>query len=184
MTGGEAPPALFSEIEIRTHIAAIAGKIARLDDTPDLAIPILVGGFVFAADLLRDLNREGISLPVEFLRLRSYADRRTATAEMAVLLVPGEPVAGRHVLLIDGVLDHGRTLHKARELVFAAGARAATTVVVVDKRRDNALLCADFAAFTKVAEFIVGYGMDDAGRFRSLPYIAAAPSVRSVILPD
>jgi hypoxanthine phosphoribosyltransferase len=95
---------------------------------------------------------------------------------MAVLLVPGEPLAGRHVLLIDGVLDHGRTLHKARELVFAAGARAATAAVVVDKRRDNALVRADFAAFTDVAEFIVGYGMDDAGRFRSLPYIAAAPA--------
>jgi len=171
LNGETAPAVLFSETEIRARVAVIAAKIARLDDRPDLAIPILVGAFVFAADLLRDLERNGLSLPVEFLRLRSYGDGRTATAEMAVLLVPGESVAGRHVLLIDGVLDHGHTLQKARELVFSAGARAATTVVVVDKMRSSALLQADFAAFTHVAEFIVGYGMDDAGRFRSLPYI-------------
>ena len=94
---------------------------------------------------------------------------------MAVLLLPGETVAGRHVLLIDGVLDQGQTLSRAQELVFGAGARKATTAVVLDKLRDGALVRADFAAFTNVAEFIVGYGMDDAGRFRALPYIAAAP---------
>ena len=131
------------------------------------------GGFVFAADLLRALDRNGLSLAVEFLRLRSYASARTAASEMAVLLGPGETLAGQHVLLLDGVLDHGRTLNTARGLVVAAGARAATTVVVVDKMRETALLRAEFAAFTRVTEFIVGYGMDDAGRFRSLPYIAA-----------
>jgi hypoxanthine phosphoribosyltransferase len=93
---------------------------------------------------------------------------------VAVLLAPGDSVAGRHVLLIDGVLDHGNTLQRAREIVLAAGARAVTTAVVVDKMRQTGLVRADFAAFTHVAKFIVGYGMDDAGRFRSLPYIAAA----------
>lgn len=173
MTGGDAPRVLFSEAEIRARVAAMAAAIARLDNPPDLAVPVLVGGFVFASDLLRDLYRNGLSLPVEFLRLRSYSDRRTAAAEMAVLLGPGESVAGRHVLIIDGVLDHGRTLQTARELVFSAGARAATTAVVIDKMRENGRLRADFAAFTHVEEFIVGYGMDDAGRFRALPYIAA-----------
>jgi len=173
LNGGDAPAILFSDSEIRARVAEIAAAIVQLDDAVDFAIPILVGGFVFAADLLRDLDRNGCSLPVEFLRLRSYALGRTAEGELAVLQAPGDSITGRHVLLIDGVLDHGHTLKKARDLVFAAGARAATTAVVVDKFRTDALLKADFCAFRAVDRFIVGYGMDDAGRYRSLPYIAA-----------
>lgn len=175
MTGGKTPAVLIPESEIRARVAEVAAAIARLDDPPDVAIPILVGGFIFAADLLRELHRNELSLQVEFLRLRSYANVRAAEGNMAVLLLPDETVARRHVLLIDGVLDKGHTLTRARELVFGAGARTATTAVVLDKMRDGALVRADFAAFTNVAEFIVGYGMDDAGRFRALPYIATAP---------
>jgi len=165
---------LFSESEIGVRVAEVARDIAQLDDRPDVAVPVLVGGFIFAADLVRVLDARGLSLAVEFLRLRSYANARAAGSDVAVLLAPGDSVAGRHVLLIDGVLDHGHTLQRAREIVLAAGARAVTTAVVVDKMRQTALVRADFAAFTHVAEFIVGYGMDDAGRFRSLPYIGAA----------
>jgi hypoxanthine phosphoribosyltransferase len=172
LIGGKRPAVRFSESEIRARVAQMAVGIAALEDAPDLAVPILAGGFVFAADLLRELDRSGLCLPVEFLRLRSYANARATQGEMDVLLVPGDSLEGRHVLLIDGVLDQGRTLKASRELVFAAGARSATMAVVVDKMRESALLRAEFAAFTHVDEFIVGYGMDDAGRFRSLPYIA------------
>jgi hypoxanthine phosphoribosyltransferase len=169
LTAGTKPAVLFSESEIRARVAAMADAIAQLPDPPDLAVPILVGGFVFAADLLRALDKKGLSLPVEFLRLRSYANARAAS-DMAVLMVP-DSTAGRHVLLIDGVLDHGHTLETARDIILAAGARAATTAVVIDKMRENALLAADLAAFPHVDQFVVGYGMDDAGRFRSLPFI-------------
>ena len=174
MAGGEPSAVLFSESDIRARVDELAAEIARLDDPPDLVIPVLIGGFVFAADLLRALDRHGVSPGVEFLRLRSYAAQRVAGAEVSVLLVPEMAIAGRHVLVVDGVLDQGHTLKRARELVLAAGARAATTAVAVDKGRDAALANADFAAFAGVQEFIVGYGMDDAGRFRSLPYIALA----------
>jgi hypoxanthine phosphoribosyltransferase len=170
LNGATKPAVLFSESEIRARVAAMAGAIAQLPDPPDLAVPILVGGFVFAADLLRGLDQNGLCLPVEFLRLRSYANNRTGAGEMAVLMVP-ESTAGRHVLLIDGVLDHGRTLKRAQEILVGTGARAVTTAVVIDKMRHNGFLRADFAAFTHVPQFVVGYGMDDAGRFRSLPFI-------------
>lgn len=156
------------------RVDSLAAEIAQMTDPPDLALPILVGAFVFAADLLRALDRHGLALPVEFLRLRSYGEARAAAGEVHVLLHPGDLVQGRHVLLIDGVLDKGHTLAKARELALAGGARRVSSTVVVDKRRDRALLAADFAAFSRVDDFIVGYGMDDAGRLRSLPFIAAA----------
>jgi hypoxanthine phosphoribosyltransferase len=164
---------LFSEVQIRSRVEAIAAEIARLSAVPDFALPILVGGFVFAADLLRALDAHGVSLPVEFLWLRSYGDKRVADGDIRVLIGPAETVRGRHVLLIDGVLDHGRTLKMARDLVLKAEARAVTTAVVIDKHRSDAVLVADFAAFCNVANFVVGYGMDDNGQMRSLPYIAA-----------
>jgi hypoxanthine phosphoribosyltransferase len=166
-------PVLFSETEIRARVTQIAYAIAAMDDVPEIALPILVGGFVFAADLLRALHACCVSLPVEFLQLQSYGDKRMARGEIQVLMGPGQNIRSRHVLLIDGVLDHGRTLARARDLAVSAGARAVTSVVAIDKRRSGALLTADFAAFTHVAHFVVGYGMDDAGKLRALPYIGA-----------
>ena len=166
-------PVLFSQIQISTRIATLAGEISSMSDLPDLALPVLIGGFVFAADLLRALDERGVSLPVEFLRLSRYGDSRVALREPRVVMGPGEHVRGQHVLIIDGVLDHGHTLDAARRSVLETGARAVTTAVVIDKRRSGARLRADFAAFTGVPHFVVGYGMDDAGRLRSLPYIAA-----------
>jgi hypoxanthine phosphoribosyltransferase len=165
---------LFSEAEIRARVASLADEISTVPNRPDQALPILVGAFVFAADLVRALDRCGLSLPVEFLQLRSYGDSRISQNDVRILREAGNAVSGRHVLLIDGVLDHGHTMAKGRDLALEAGARRVTTVVAVDKRREDALLTADFAGFCDVREFIVGYGMDDAGRLRALPYIAAA----------
>jgi hypoxanthine phosphoribosyltransferase len=164
---------LFSEEQIRAGVEEMAAGIASASRRPDIAAWILVGAFVFAADLLRALSRHGLDLPVEPIWLRSYGEARQRSETVAVLVPPGEAVRGRHVLLLDGVLDHGRTLVRARDLLFASGAANVTTAVIVDKRRNNALLRADFAAFTDVDRFIVGYGMDDAGEGRALPYIAA-----------
>lgn len=164
---------LFSEAQIAGRIDATAAEIATMQAPPSLVAPILVGGFVFAADLLRALAQRGLSLQVEFLWLRSYAGAHERQFEVEVRVGPGEIVRGRHVLLLDGVLDHGHTLAKAREILFDAGARAVTTAVAIDKRRSDALLTADFALFTDVTDFVVGYGMDDSGEERGLPYIAA-----------
>lgn len=165
---------LFTEMQIRARVTEVARGIAEMRRQPDLAIAILIGGFVFAADLLRALYSRGLQLPVDFMRLRSYGDARVAEGDLRVLMRADESMSGRHVLLIDGVLDRGRTLAVARDLAMAGGARSVTTAVVIDKRNLGALLRADFAAFTDVSHFVVGYGMDDAGRSRSLPYIAAS----------
>jgi hypoxanthine phosphoribosyltransferase len=164
---------LFSESLIAERVTDLAHRIAAAPVKPEIAVPILVGAYVFAGDLLRALVREGISLPTEFLWLRSYVGRR-ATKEISVVIGPNENFRGKNVMIVDGVLDGGHTIHKARELATAAGAASVFTVVVVDKARKDAVAQADHAAFTGVAEFIVGYGMDDAGRDRALPYIAKA----------
>lgn len=162
---------LFSQAEIAGRIAEMAHAIAAQPIRPQIASPILVGGYVFAADLLRALIAHGISLPTEFLWLRSYSGR-SSTKDVSVLIGPNEKFRGKNVLLVDGVLDGGHTIEKARELVLAYGAANVQSAVVVDKRLPEAVSRADYACFTHVDEFIVGYGMDDSGNDRALPYIA------------
>jgi len=163
---------LHTEADIRARVDIIARDIARAPLKPDFAVAILAGAFVFAADILRALAREGLSLPIEFLWLRSYADKRTG-GDVSVLVGPTEKIHAKTVLLIDGVLDGGHTLAKAKELLLQAEAAAIITVVAVDKLRADAVLKADHALFAGTRGFLIGYGMDDAGAARGLPYIAA-----------
>jgi hypoxanthine phosphoribosyltransferase len=164
-----APEILFSEEEIAKRVAGLAREIAPLK--PEIVVPVLSGAFVFAADLLRALARDGLSLPMEFLWLRSYAAQ--IAGDISVIAGPSDAVRGKKVLLLDGVLDRGKTIMKARALLKEAGAASVITAVAVDKLRPDALTHADFAMFQGVADFIIGYGMDDAGNNRGLPYIAS-----------
>ncbi len=164
---------LFGAAEIAEQVAHVAQRIAAAPQPVDMAVGVLTGAFVFAADLLRALARQGLDLPIEFLALSRYGAARESANDVAVKLGPSAAVRGRHMLLIDGVLDHGHTLAKARALVLDAGAASVTIAVAVDKLRNGALLKADYAAFCGIDAFIVGYGMDDGGAGRGLPYIAS-----------
>ncbi|HEY4077448.1 MAG TPA: phosphoribosyltransferase family protein [Rhizomicrobium sp.] len=169
-----APDVLFTEEQIKTRIAGMARSIASAPLVPDIAMPVLVGGFVFAADLLRALCWEGVALDVEMIWLRSYGDKRMAGA-ISMIAGPSEQIVGRHVLVIDGVLDYGRTISKAVALIQAAGAASVQVAVMLDKQRPNAVAHADYVGFPIGKDFVIGYGMDDAGRHRGLPYIGKVP---------
>jgi len=165
------PPAtLYSAEQIQERVGVMARTIAAAPLRPDIAMPILVGGFVFAADLLRALAWEGVLLDVEMIWLRSYGDKRVASA-ISMVAGPSEQIAGRHVLVIDGVLDAGRTIAKAVSLIEAAGAASVQVAVMLDKQRRDAVAKADYVGFTVGDDFVIGYGMDDAGKYRGLPYI-------------
>jgi hypoxanthine phosphoribosyltransferase len=166
-----APEILFSAGEIALRVRALARDIAAQPKKPDLIAGILVGAFVFVADLARALASEGLPLGIEFLWLRSYGGARAGGA-VHTRVAPSQAVARRNVLLVDGVLDRGATLVKAKSLLIEAGAASVTTAVAVDKRRADALLVADHAAFSHVEGFIVGYGMDDGETGRALPHVA------------
>ncbi len=171
--GANKPPVLFSAEEIAVRVESLAREIAAAPRKPDIAMPILVGGFVFAADLVRALQRQGVELDIEMLWLRSYGDKRVASA-ISMIAGPSEQIAGRHVLVIDGVLDAGRTIKKAVSLIEAAGAASVRVVVALDKQRTGAVGKADHIGFVIGNDFVIGYGMDDAGKYRALPYIGRA----------
>jgi hypoxanthine phosphoribosyltransferase len=165
---------LFSEGEIRARVEALADEIAGAMPADFLMAPVLTGAFVFSADLLRALQARGVDPGVDFVQLSSYGGARASSGVVTLLKDFSTPLAGRSVLIVDDVLDTGRSLHFAKRMVLDRGAKEARLCVLVRKktgRGDD--LHADYIGFeTGADDFIVGYGMDDGGRLRGLPHIA------------
>ena len=162
---------LFSQEAIAAEIERLAGEIAQ--NAPDdlLVVAVLKGSFVFAADLIRALHRAGVAPEVEFISLSSYGAGTTGGAVRVVRDVETD-VSGRSVLMIDDILESGRTIKFARELMLSRGARAAEVAVLLDKRmKRKAEIEADYVGFDCPDHFVVGYGMDVAHAFRELPFV-------------
>jgi hypoxanthine phosphoribosyltransferase len=164
--GGERK--VFSASEIARRVDALAKTIASAPLKPDVAVPVLVGAFVFAADLLRALAKRGLDLETEFVWLRSYG-RADKPGDVIVLKAPTEIVRGKTVLLIDGVLDSGATLARAKELLDEVGVAAIISVVLVEKPYSSRVFKPDHIGFSAGPEFLYGYGMDRAGLGGGLP---------------
>ena len=163
---------VYSAEEIAHRLEELAGEIATRRINNLLVVPVLKGSFVFAADLIRALNRAGIAPEVDFLTLSSYKKSRTSSGQVAILRDLDLDVEARNVLIVDDVLDSGRTLAFAKDLISARGAKSILTCVLLDKRVARAVnIEADFRAFECPDTFVVGYGMDVAHRFRELPYV-------------
>jgi hypoxanthine phosphoribosyltransferase len=137
-----------------------------------LVVAVLKGSFIFAADLVRALHHSGISPQVDFISLSSYKAGTTSSGTVTVLRDLETDVAGRDVLIIDDILESGRTLAFARDLVLSRGARRAAIVVLLDKPgKRMAALEAEFVGFKCPDKFVVGYGMDMGHAYRELPFI-------------
>jgi hypoxanthine phosphoribosyltransferase len=163
---------IFSAVEIATRIEVLAAEIAarNLDDL--LAVAILKGSFVFAADLIRGLHTAGLSPEVDFISLSSYRDAMRSSGQVKILRDLETDVRDRNVLLIDDILESGRTLAFAKDLMAARGAKQVVTCVLLDKPVERAVsIGADHKAFDCPNVFVVGYGMDLAHRYRELPFV-------------
>ena len=167
---------LHSERAVADRIDAIAADIVKSYGGDFLMAPVLTGAFVFAADLLRALNRLGADPLVDFVQLSSYGGARASSGVVKLLKDFSLPLEGRRVLIVDDVLDTGRSLHFAKNMVLDAGAAEAKICVLVRKKTGRgADIDADFVGFEAGADdFIVGFGMDDDGRKRGVPFIGAA----------
>jgi hypoxanthine phosphoribosyltransferase len=163
---------LFSESEIAARVQAIADAVAKLKPERLLVVPILKGSFVFAADLLRAFYRSGLRPEVDFMMLASYRQATVSSGQIEVLRDIETDVRGRDVLLVDDILESGRTLAYAKDLLAARGALHTMTAVLLDKAGDRAAeIEADFKGFDCPDKFVIGYGMDMAHAYRELPFV-------------
>jgi len=162
---------LFDTERIAKRVDELAEAIAKALPRELLLVVVLKGGFVFAADLMRALDRFGAILRVDFLRLSSYGTARESSGNVRTIGALPD-VAGCDVLLVDDIVDTGRSLVAARQLMLERGAASVATCVLLDKRcRREIEVEPDFVGFPIEDVFVVGYGIDFAEQHRQLPYI-------------
>jgi len=163
---------VFSAGEIQSRMKSLAEEVGEAGFERLLVVAILKGSFVFAADLLRALHASGVSPEVDFLTLSSYRTNTASSGSVEILRDLDMTVEGRDVLLIDDILESGRTLAFAKDLISARGARRISTCVLLEKDVSRSVaITADFKAFECPNFFVVGYGMDLAYRYRELPFV-------------
>jgi hypoxanthine phosphoribosyltransferase len=163
---------LFDEGQIAGRNREVAQAIAATAPERLLVVAILKGSFMFAADLLRDMHRVGLEPQVEFIHLSSYGSGLRSSGEVKILKDVDSSVAGRDVLIVDDILESGRTLAFARDLLEARGARRVMICVMLEKPGKRVVeVAADFVGFVCPDLFVVGYGMDAAHTYRQLPFI-------------
>jgi hypoxanthine phosphoribosyltransferase len=158
---------------------AIAGRVAELGREitsayPDgdlLVLGLLKGSFIFLSDLVRQIDRP---LQVDFLVAASYGSGTESSGEVRLLYDPETELAGRHILLVEDIIDTGRTLERLMDLLRARRPRSLEICALLHKHVAEHLTHeARFIGFDAPRAFLVGYGLDHAENFRHLPYIAS-----------
>ena len=164
---------LFDESKISARVEELARAAAPRLPGSFVVVGLLVGSFVFVTDLIRAFYRIGCKPSVEFMRLGSYGNARESSGSVRLLGELELDLSGRAVLLVDDIVDTGRTLLYACDLLRERHASSIVTCALVDKpSRREVPIEVDFVGFTIPDVFIVGYGIDYANEYRHLPFIA------------
>ena len=171
MNPGPAPPVLFSPDRIQERVRQLGAETCTgyPDGCEVHLVSVLKGGVVFLADLMRALVRPAT---VDFVRLASYGSDTRPSAPPRLVKDLDDDVAGRDVLIVEDIVDTGRTLALLIDTVRARQPRSLRTVTLLDKpSRRRVEVDIEHVGFTIPDRFVVGYGLDHAERYRHLPYI-------------
>ena len=163
---------LLTEAQIRERIVTLAAEIER--DYPDgeaiHLVGVLKGGFMFMADLVRAMTTR---VSMDFMALSSYGKGTTSSGQVMVLKDVDSSLEGRHVIIVEDIVDTGLTLHYLQDILKARAPRSVRTACLLSKpSRRQVDVQVDYIGFTIEDHFVVGYGLDYAERYRNLPYIA------------
>ncbi len=168
---------VFTADEVQQRIQELAKEIASSDLREALVIAILKGSFIFAADLIRALHTAGFSPQVDFITLSSYRKSTTSSGRVDIVRDIDIDIAGRDIVLVDDILESGRTLHFAKTSLMKRQARCVLSCVLLNKPHKRAVpIEADFIAFECPDLFVVGYGMDKSYQYRQLPFVGYIPA--------
>ena len=165
---------LFTADAIRRRVDLLAAEIVARMGERFVAVGLLKGTFVFLADLVRALDRAGARPGVEFLRLSSYGLGQVSAGEVHLLGDIPTDIGGRRILLVDDIVDTGRSMAYAATLIRQRGVDDLRLCALLDKpARREVPVTVDFVGFTVPDVFVAGYGIDYAERFRHRPDIVA-----------
>jgi len=150
--------------ELATEIISVYGE------QPITLLGTLKGAIFFLSDLAREL---GPNVELDFVKASSYGDSTKSTGQVKLEYHPSSDLLGRHVLIVEDIVDTGHTATFLRQCLMAQGPASIRLCSLLDKpsRREVKDLQCDFLGFSIPDEFVVGYGLDFAQRYRTLPYV-------------
>jgi hypoxanthine phosphoribosyltransferase len=163
---------LFSENQIQDKIAELGAQITADYDGRDVVlVGVLKGSCVFLADLMRAID---LPLSIDFMSISSYKDGMKSSGDVEILKDLCNPIRGKDVIVVEDIVDTGLTLSRLLEILESRGAESIKLASFLDKPepRIKKELKIDYTGFVVPDKFVVGYGLDAAGRYRNLPFIA------------
>ena len=161
---------LLTEEEIKTRVQEMGEELyEKFQGKRPLFLGVLKGSFIFVADLVRACQLDS---DIEFIAVSSYANSTESTGRVHIKYDLQQDITGRHLVIVEDILDSGNTLAFLKQYFVAKGAASITIVTLLDKpARREKVVTADLVGFTVPDEFVVGYGLDYAQKYRNVPYI-------------
>jgi hypoxanthine phosphoribosyltransferase len=169
---------MYSAEEISTRIKQLGKQITADYAGKDLVlVGVLKGSVIFLADLMREID---LKLTIDFMAVSSYKDGTVSTGDIEILKDLTNSIRGKDVIICEDIIDTGLTLFRLTEILGSKGANSIRIATLLDKPepRIKTELKIDYCGFQIPNKFVVGYGLDAAGRWRNLPFIGV------VINPD
>ena len=165
------PTVMLSAEAIAQRVAALGETITRdyRDSTELVVVPILKGSFLFASDLIRQID---LDLSVEFLGLRSYGAGTESSGVVQITYDLTTSISGKDVLVVEDIVDTGLTMQYLMTNLATRNPRSVKLCSLLHKpARSRVPIPIDYLGFTIEDRFVVGYGLDYAEKYRTLPYI-------------
>ena len=163
---------MISSAQIARRVHRLGRQISEVYadiDTPLVMVVILKGATVFAADLLRSLS---IPAELEFVRASSYPSGTSSNGRLKLAHMVEGPLVGRHVLLVEDIIDSGVTVNAVAKRIHKLGAASVRLAALLDRPARRVVeVKIDFTGFVIPDRFVIGYGLDYAGLYRELPHI-------------
>ena len=165
---------LFSREQIAARVAELGQQISRdFTGEPVVLVGVLKGAAIFLSDLARQIELDS---SFDFIAVSSYADQKQHSGEVKLLKDVEQSLEDKNIILVEDILDTGLTLTYLKQMLLARRPRAFRIAALLDKpSRRQQDIHADYTGFEILDEFVVGYGMDYAGRYRNLPDICVLP---------
>ena len=161
---------LFTEEELRARVAQLGAEITRDYQGKDLVlVSVLRGSYIFMADLTRNID---LPCTMDFMSVSSYGAGTSSSGQVKITRDLSEPIEGKHLIIVEDILDSGNTLYYLRDVLNARRPASIAICTLLDKpERRQKPIKADYMGFEIPDAFVVGYGLDYAERYRNLPYV-------------
>ncbi len=169
--------------ELKERIKKLGEEISRdYRDKNPVLVGILNGSFIFLADLIREIK---IPHRIDFISVASYGSGKRPSGAVLVLKDLSINIEGKHVIIVEDIIDSGLTLNYIRNNLLTRNPRSLKIVTLLDKRsRRKIKIPLKYTGFFIPDQFVVGYGLDYDGNYRNLPYIAQLLDSASPAIPS